>query len=429
MSSDLSEIPQDYKDFEQALENIKQHVGVKIVLDHAEVAARSRGLMPNLKTPIGFVFPESTEHVQQIVKIANNHALPLWPVSRGKNWGYGSATPAKSGTLVMVLEKMNRILEVNKDLAYAVIEPGVSYRQLHAYLEEQNLPLWIDCTDGPADGSVIGNALERGIGETPYGDHFANICGIEAVLADGTIMHTGGGPIDRLVSWHTHKWGVGPYLEGLFSQGNYGIVTKLGMWLMPKPERFVSCFFELAHEGDFPKMIDAIRSLQHYDALKSKIHIINDAVAFAIAVEDPRELTRGEPCLTEERKRELRKYYNISSWIFAGGIYGTREQVTAHIKAVRKELGPLGKIELMDERKISWLEAYLRFVKRSADFPIRNWIAHAAAKFIFRKPIPLLEQMPHMHAIDKGYPSDHFVKHAWISRVDMDSFDSLSFKH
>ena len=302
MTHTVPEFSQYNQKFAQALKEIKQKVGVKIVLEPDEILTKSKGLMPNLKVPLGFVYPEDTEHVQKIVEIANNYSLPLWPVSRGKNWGYGSATPAESGTLVMVLEKMNRILEVNKELAYAVIEPGVSYRQLHSYLEEQDLPLWIDCTDGPAEGSVIGNALERGIGETPYGDHFANICGIEAVLADGTLMHTGGGPKDRYISWHTNKWGVGPYLEGLFSQGNYGIVTKLGMWLMPKPERFVSCFFELGRESDFPKMIDAIARLQHNDALKSKIHIINDTVAFAVAVDDPRELTKGEPCLTEERR-------------------------------------------------------------------------------------------------------------------------------
>ena len=74
----------------------------------------------------------------------------------------------------------------------------------------------------------MGNALERGVGLTPYADHFGHLCGLEVVLADGSIVHTGGGGGPRCKTWHTHKWGTGPYLEGLFSQSNLGIVTRAG---------------------------------------------------------------------------------------------------------------------------------------------------------------------------------------------------------
>ena len=96
--------------------------------------------------------------------------------------------------------------------------------------------LWCDCTDGPPEGSVLGNALERGMGVTQYADHFATLCGLEIVLADGSIIRTGGGAFGRCPTWNTHKWGVGPYIEGLFSQSNFGIVVKAGIWLFPEPE-------------------------------------------------------------------------------------------------------------------------------------------------------------------------------------------------
>ena len=69
-----------------------------------------------------------------------------------------------------------------------MVEPGVTYQQIHDYIEEHNLPYWIDVpTVGPIV-SMVGNTLERGVGYTPYGDHFFMQCGMEVVLADGSIV-------------------------------------------------------------------------------------------------------------------------------------------------------------------------------------------------------------------------------------------------
>jgi 4-cresol dehydrogenase (hydroxylating) len=60
------------------------------------------------------VAPSSTEQVQEIVKAANTSGVPLWPVSRGKNFAYGGAAPVLSGSVVLDMSRMNRILEVNE---------------------------------------------------------------------------------------------------------------------------------------------------------------------------------------------------------------------------------------------------------------------------------------------------------------------------
>ena len=151
------------------------------------------------------------------------------------------------GAVILLLERMNRILEVNEDLAYAVIEPGVTYKQLADHLRSRAIKLWADCTDSTPQGSVLGNALDRGLGHTPYGDHFGNLCGLEVVLANGEVIQTGAAPPDS-PTWHTFKWGTGPYLEGLFSQSNFGIVTRAGIWLMPEPEAFQAFLCEIEQE-------------------------------------------------------------------------------------------------------------------------------------------------------------------------------------
>ena len=95
----------------------------------------------------------------------------------------------QEGALIIILERMNRIHEVDEELCYAVIEPGVSQGQLNEYLKNTGSNLWIDCTDSSPDGSLIGNALDKGVGYTPYGDHFGHLCGMEVVLANGDISY------------------------------------------------------------------------------------------------------------------------------------------------------------------------------------------------------------------------------------------------
>jgi 4-cresol dehydrogenase (hydroxylating) len=400
--------------FDTAMARIAEVLGKEyVVLDPAGVERRAKDMMPVVRKPLAYAYPGKTREVQDIVNIARECRVPLWPCSRGKNWGYGAATPAQDGGVVLVLERMNSIIKVDKDLAYAVIQPGVTYRQLHQYLVQNDIDLWLDCTDGPPDGSVMGNALERGIGETPYGDHFENICGMEVVLPTGERVHTGGGPMEDYQSWNTHKWGVGPYLEGLFSQSNFGIVTQIGMWLMKRPEYFLSCVFELRDEQDFPALINAMRDLAFDGALRSKVHLINDITLFGIVSDHPRDLLQGAPFLSDERRAQLRKQYNIAPWSFGAGLYGTRAQVRADRALIKRKLGPLGKLKFISDgqsrvmqRVLSWLQG-LRAKQRTG-------LAERISRWMFGKPIAFLEAYPHIHAIEKGAPSDYFVKHAYL---------------
>jgi 4-cresol dehydrogenase (hydroxylating) len=76
--------------------------------------------------------PRRVEEVQAIIRIANQHKTPLWPVSRGKNLGYGAASPKEKGDIILDLSRMNRILDVNEKQASCLIEPGVGYFDLSA---------------------------------------------------------------------------------------------------------------------------------------------------------------------------------------------------------------------------------------------------------------------------------------------------------
>jgi 4-cresol dehydrogenase (hydroxylating) len=400
--------------YEGAIDLIRTVVGDNhIVVDPRQVKENGKDIIPVVKDASAFVYPGSIDEVQKILKIANTHKIPLWPCSKGKNWGYGGASPSQGGEVVLVLERMNKIIEVNEKLAYVVVEPGVTYRQLHEYLESHNMPFWLDCTDGPADGSVMGNALERGIGETNYGDHFGNVCGIETLLPDGSLVRTGGGPMKGYRSWNTYKWGVGPSLDGLLTQSNYGIVTKMGLWLMPKSEKYECCVFELTDEDNFPRMVDALRKLQLNGALQSKVHIINDTINFAIVAEHPSQLLKGAPCLSDVKKAELRKKWNIAPWSFSGGLYGTQAQINADKKLIKKELASLGKLQFITEAQFGLLRLLIPILKKAEGHPLWKPVADLFARVVFHKPLSLVDLMPHVYEIERGYPSDYFVKHAY----------------
>jgi hypothetical protein len=93
------------------------------------------------------VAPRNVPEVQAMMRLCNEFDIPVWPFSIGRNTGYGGAAPRVPGSIGLNLGKnMNRVLEVNTDGAYALVEPGVTYYDMHQYLEKNNLreKVWLD---------------------------------------------------------------------------------------------------------------------------------------------------------------------------------------------------------------------------------------------------------------------------------------------
>ena len=217
---------------------------------------------PNELIPAAAVGPDTVEQVQAIVRTANQFKIPLYSVSTGKNYAYGGASPNLRGSVVVDLKRMNRVLEVDADRNFALVEPGVSYIDLYRHIQDRNLKVWIDTPD-PGWGSPIGNSLDHGIGYTmgPYRDHFGASCGMEVVLANGEVMRTGMGALPNSKSWHEYKHGFGPDPAGLFAQGNFGIVTKMGFRLMPQPEHWRNGLITVPKRRDLIPLVKTVNYL------------------------------------------------------------------------------------------------------------------------------------------------------------------------
>lgn len=100
---------------------------------------------------------------------------------------YGGSSPIVRGTVVLDLHRMNKIIEVNEEYAYAIVEPGVSFIDSYEFIIENELELW-PSIPALGWGSVLGNTTERGFGYTPGGEHSMQQCGMEVVLPNGELL-------------------------------------------------------------------------------------------------------------------------------------------------------------------------------------------------------------------------------------------------
>jgi 4-cresol dehydrogenase (hydroxylating) len=324
-----------------------------VVSDEVTIERYSRSTAESGSRPMCVLYPQSTEDVRAIVRIASDNGVVLYPISRGRNWGYGDACAPSEGSAIVDMSGMNRILEVNEELAYAVVEPGVSQRQLCDHLRELGGRLWTDSTGAGEGASFVGNTLDRGFGHTRYGDHFLNACGMEVVLADGRILNTGFGHYPNARASRVYRYGVGPSLDGLFCQSNYGIVTKIGVWLMPAPEGFAFFFIKLDRDENLAPLIERLRPLRLSGILQSALHIGNDLRILSASGRYPWAEAENATPLPDALRRLLRDRNGVGAWNGGGTLTGTKAHVRVSKKALKKAVGSLGKVVFVDDAKFA----------------------------------------------------------------------------
>ncbi len=219
---------------------------------------------------------------------------------------------------------------------------GVGFYDLYDYLTANNIPLWLS-VPGNSWGSVAGNALDRGVGYTPYGENTSKICGMEVVLADGDIVRTGMGAAKGTPSWQLYRYGFGPAWDQLFVQSNFGIVTKVGMWLMPEPESVVGMDVEFDKPEDIESLIDALGPLRREGLLQQNPTIGNWLRAAAVLTKRT-DWTDKPGALSDDVIDAIRKKFHVGWWGVGLRLYG-RESVTrasyAILEKAMKDLKPM----------------------------------------------------------------------------------------
>lgn len=213
---------------EKTIKDLQKIVGVDNVLTNYEEricysydGTFQRGI------PEAVIFPGSTEEVAEIVKLANKEKFSIFP--RGAGTGLSGGSIPQSEGVALVLTRMNRIKEINKEDLLAVVEAGVITGMFHQEVEKQGLFYPPDpaslktCTMG---GNVAENA--GGPRAFKYGVTRDYVLGLEVVTPIGKIMRTGGRTVKNVTGYDLTRLLTG-------SEGTLGIITEITVRLLPKP--------------------------------------------------------------------------------------------------------------------------------------------------------------------------------------------------
>ncbi len=287
----------------------------------------------------GAVRPRSQDDVVQIVKLSRRFGVPLYPVSTGRNSGYGDASPVTDGCIVVDLSGMRQILDMDESAGLITLEPGVTQGMLKAFLDQQGLRFLCPVTGAGPDCSLIGNALERGYGITPYADHFLSMMSLEVVLPDGRVYRPPLAELGCSAADRAFKWGFGAFLDGIFSQGAFGIVTQMTIALAPQPERTEAFFFGLKDDGDLEQGVDSVRAaLRDVGGVLGSINLMNMHRVLAMVEPYPRDQLGADGLIDMRYLSQLARRNQVMPWMGAGAIYGNARVVGAAKSVIRETL-------------------------------------------------------------------------------------------
>jgi len=218
----------------------------RIVTDADELGRHGGGIFTYhaARPPDALVCPESREEVVEVLRFANDRAIPVVPFGEGSS--LEAHTIPVHGGISLDLGRMDEVVEVRPDDFVARVQPGVTHERLNAELKEHGLffpvdPGWDASLGGMAGTNASGTNAVR------YGVMRDQVLDLEVVLADGAVMRTGGMAM---------KSSAGYNLTGLFvgSEGTLGVFTELTLRLYPVPEKV------LAARAVFPGIEEAGRA-------------------------------------------------------------------------------------------------------------------------------------------------------------------------
>jgi len=205
----------------------------------------------------------SAQQVSEIFRLAQAARVPVTP--RGAGYGLsGGAVPVQGG-IVLSLERMNRILEIDRENLMAVVEPGVITGDIHRAVEAEGL--FYPPDPASLDSCTIGGNIAEGAGgprAVKYGVTKDYVTGLEAVLPSGEIIRCGGKLVKDVTGYNLTQLLIG-------SEGTLAVVTEITLKLLPLPKVQIDL---LAPFADFQAAADAVSKIIEQRILPTAIEFM-----------------------------------------------------------------------------------------------------------------------------------------------------------
>lgn len=318
---------------------------------------RSDTVAHDLRIPL--VLRVANAHqLPELMRIARRHRMAVYPISTGNNWGYGSTLPAADGTALIDLGELRAILDFDPVLGVVTLEPGVTQRMLADHLDKHGHHHMVPVTGAGPNCSIVANALERGFGITPHVDHFGAMTDVEAVLADGTVYRSALHEAGTAELARLFKWGIGPYVNGLFTQSGFGIVTRASIALAQRPECTKVCLFSLSDDSLLEEAATRVqRMLSQLPGVIGGINLMNQHRVLAMTAPYPNDTELDSNGLIPPALvKKLGKAYQIAPWTGFATLYGKKRIVQAAQNEIRKSLkGIATRLIFLSPTQANWL--------------------------------------------------------------------------
>lgn len=392
-------------DFNPLVNELRQIIGDDhVVTSGPQLTTFCTSTMSEQNIPHAVLSPASELETLKIVNAfntfnANRHGrrAQLHPISSGSNWGYTCSEPGESHAFLLYLGRLNKISDYDPSLGTVRIQAGVTQKQLYHFLIENGLNHWMDATGSSVNCSILANSLERGFGHTPAGNHFEFISDLDIILGNGETISTGfrqfSTPERKYHSESVYKWGVGPYIDGLFSQSTLGIVTSATLSLMPAPDLYLPFFITTKDKTKLFELTELLRNLRERFIVRSCIHITNLDKSLQAALDMSDWPLTIEP-IDEQLKGTFAKSYMLNEWTASGALYGSKQEINVWKSLIKKTFKGKG----FNVQFIS--ETQLKVLKK---------LAPTAAKLSGRNIDKTLNKLESLMKLKRGEPTNDFL--------------------
>ncbi len=305
----------------------------------AERAPDSRALCRTVRNVPWRLRPPTVEDVREVLREAVRNRTPVWPVSRGCNWGYGSHLPARDGSVILDLSRLDAIGDLDRASLSVRIEPGVTQTSLAGYLRLHAPDLALNVTGASGEASVLGNALERGIGYN--GERDRDVFAIEAILADGTSV----GPAEgRNHKSRSHPAGFSS--DSLFFQSNFGVVVGARVRLRIRQE----AEDVLVVSGPFEPLFATLKRCYEENLITNPTHVAEPGRSERLGFGLLRMLWNRDP--TSEEVRRCFPERNLFIGLVA--LEGRREVVDAAWREIRRISKPGARFQRANAKRLDF---------------------------------------------------------------------------